>query len=113
MFFSVKNWYITMPKYSKVNFFLRYFYANERLLLLSCHTSMLLPYPLKHPPANISSTNRRDNVSETFKLQIFETISTIRKNSKHPDSKAIQEYIINNSASNINESFVRGSKYFS
>ena len=68
---------------------------------------MLLPYPLKHPPANISSTNRRDNVSETFKLQIFETILTIRKNSKHPDIKAIQEYIINNSASNINESFVR------
>ena len=50
--------------------------------------------------------NGRDNVSKTFKLQIFEVISTIRKNSKRPDSKAIEEYIINNSASNINESFV-------
>ena len=47
-----------------------------------------------------------DNVSETFKLHIFEAISTIRKNSKRPDSKPIQEYIINNSACNINESFV-------
>ena len=46
------------------------------------------------------------NVSETFKLLIFEAISTIRKSSKRPDSKAIQEYIIENSASNINESFV-------
>ena len=41
-----------------------------------------------------------------MKLQIFEAISTIRKNSKRPYSKAIQDYIINNSASNINESFV-------
>ena len=50
--------------------------------------------------------NGLDNVSETFKLLIFEAISTIRKSSKRPDSKAIQEYIIENSASNINESFV-------
>ena len=44
--------------------------------------------------------NGLDNVSETFKLLIFKAISTIRKSSKHPDSKAIQEYIIDNSASN-------------
>ena len=47
-----------------------------------------------------------DNVSETFKPHIFEAISTIRKNSKRPDSKPIREYIVNNSACNINESFV-------
>ena len=51
------------------------------------------------------------NVSETFKLLIFEAISTIRKSSKRPDSKAIQEYIIENSASNINESFVLDALY--
>ena len=50
--------------------------------------------------------NKRDNVSETFKLQIFEAISTIRKSRKRPDGKAIQEYINNSCAGNINESFV-------
>ena len=55
--------------------------------------------------------NGLDNVSETFKLLIFEAISTIRKSSKRPDSKAIQEYIIENSASNINESFVLDALY--
>ena len=50
---------------------------------------------------------RCDNVSETFKRQIFEAISTIRKTSKYPDIKAVQEYIINNGANNINDSFVR------
>ena len=50
--------------------------------------------------------NGLDNVSETFTLLIFEAISTIRKSSKRPDSKAIQEYLIDNSASKINESFV-------
>ena len=55
---------------------------------------------------DVMTANGLDNVSETFKLQIFEVISTIRKNSKRSDSKALQEYIINNSASNIKETFV-------
>ena len=50
--------------------------------------------------------NGRDNVSETFKLQNFEAMSTIRKSRKHPDGKAIQEYINNSGARKINESFV-------
>ena len=50
--------------------------------------------------------NGRDNVSETFKLQILEAISTIRKNRNRPDGKTIQEYINHSSAGNINESFV-------
>ena len=50
--------------------------------------------------------NGRGNVSETFKLQILEAISTIRKNRKRPDGKTIQEYINHSSAGNINESFV-------
>ena len=50
--------------------------------------------------------NKRDNVSETFKLQIFEAISTIHKSGKRPDGKAIQEYINNSCAGNISESFV-------
>ena len=54
----------------------------------------------------VMMANGRDILSETFKLQIFEARSTIRENSKRPDSKTIQENIINNSASNINESFV-------
>ena len=45
----------------------------------------------------------RDNVSETFKL---EAISTILKSRKRPDGEAIQEYINNSGAGNINESFV-------
>ena len=47
-----------------------------------------------------------DNVSETFKLQIFKAISTLRKSRKRPDGKAIQEYMNNSGAGNINESFV-------
>ena len=54
----------------------------------------------------LKMANGRDNVSETFKLQNFEAVSTIRKSRKHPDGKAIQEYINNNSAGNISESFV-------
>ena len=50
--------------------------------------------------------NGRDNVSETFKLQILEAISTIYKSRKCPDGKTIQEYINHSSAGNINESFV-------
>ena len=50
--------------------------------------------------------NKRDNVSETFKLQIFEAISTIHKSGKRPDGKAIQECINNSCAGNISESFV-------
>ena len=45
-----------------------------------------------------------DNVSETFKLQIFKAISTLRKSRKRPDGKAIQEYMNNSGAGNINES---------
>ena len=48
----------------------------------------------------------RDNVSESFKLQIFKAISTLRESRKHPDGKAIQEYMNNSGAGNINESFV-------
>ena len=48
----------------------------------------------------------RDNASETFKLQIFKAISTLRERRKRPDGKAIQEYMNNNGAGNINESFV-------
>ena len=48
----------------------------------------------------------RDNVSETFKLQIFEAISTLRENRKCSDGKAIQWYMNNSGAGNINESFV-------
>ena len=48
----------------------------------------------------------RNNVSETFKLQIFKAISTLRESMKRPDGKAIQEYMNNSGAGNINESFV-------
>ena len=51
-------------------------------------------------------TNGRDNVSKTFKLQILEAISTIRKNRKRPDGKTIQEDVNLSSVGNINESFV-------
>ena len=40
--------------------------------------------------SKLMMANGRDNVSEAYKLQIFEAISTIRKSSKGPDSKAIQ-----------------------
>ena len=52
--------------------------------------------------------NGRDNVSETFKLQIFEATSIIYRSRKLPDGKAIQEYVNSNSAGNINESFSAG-----
>lgn len=47
------------------------------------------------------TANGRDMVSETLQLQIFEAVSIIRKISKRQDGKALQEFIIKNSASNI------------
>ena len=54
----------------------------------------------------------RDNVSETFKLQIFEAISTLRESRKRPGGKAIQDYMNKSDVSNINEN-IGASKYSS
>ena len=89
-----------------MNFFIHYLnrFVFLKVMLTCCWFSSIECPKFKR--VELMMANGRDNVSKTFKLQIFEVISTIRKNSKRPDSKAIEEYIINNSASNINESFV-------
>ena len=89
-----------------MNFFIHYLnrFVFLKVMLTRCWFSSIGCPKFKR--VELMMASGRDNVSKTFKLQIFEVISTIRKNSKRADSKAIEEYVINNSASNINESFV-------